>query len=97
MAEDTGKDLQRAHVYISGSVQGVGFRESARRKAKELGLGGWIENLPDGRVEAVFEGSPDDVRRMTQWCEQGPSYATVEEVEVREEDAGSDLRGFEVR
>lgn len=97
MTEDTGKDLQRAHVYISGSVQGVGLRASARQQARELGLTGWIENLPDGRVEAVFEGSPDDVRRMTQWCEQGPTYATIEGVEVQEEDVRGDLRGFEVR
>lgn len=97
MTDDTGNDLQRAHVYISGSVQGVFFRESARKKAKEFGLAGWIENLPDGRVEAVFEGAPEDVRRMTQWCEQGPTYATVEDVEVRLEDARGDLRDFEVR
>lgn len=97
MTNDTGKDVQRAHVYVSGSVQGVFFRESARKKAREFGLAGWIENLPDGRVEAVFEGSPEDVRRMTQWCEQGPPHATVEDVEVRLEDARGDLRSFEVR
>ena len=97
MTNDTGKDLQRAHVYVSGSVQGVFFRESARKKAKEFGLAGWIENLPDGRVEAIFEGSPEDVRRMTEWCEQGPTYATVEDVAVQLEDARGDLRGFEVR
>ncbi|HEX2729866.1 MAG TPA: acylphosphatase [Rubrobacteraceae bacterium] len=97
MTNDTGQDIQRVHVYVSGSVQGVFFRESARKKAKEFGLTGWIENLPDGRVEAVFEGSPQDVRSMTQWCEQGPPHATVEDIEVRLEDARGGLRGFEVR
>lgn len=97
MTNDTGNDRQRAHVYVSGGVQGVFFRESARQKAEELGIAGWIENLPDGRVEAVFEGSPEDVRRMTEWCEQGPTYATVEDVQTELEDARGDLRGFEVR
>lgn len=88
---------ERAHVRVSGSVQGVFFRDSTRRKAEDLGLAGWVKNLPDGRVEAVFEGPSESVREMVGWCESGPSQADVEDVEVEYGEAGSDLRGFEVR
>jgi len=90
-------DRERAHVYVSGRVQGVFFRESAREKAEELGLSGWVENLPDGRVEVVCEGASPDVREMVRWCEEGPPTARVENVEADLEDAGGDLKGFEVR
>jgi acylphosphatase len=89
--------MERAHVLVSGSVQGVFYRDSARRKARELGLAGWIKNLPDGRVEAVFEGPSASVREMVEWCESGPSQADVEDVEVEFGEASSDLKGFEVR
>ena len=92
-----GKDLERAHVRISGQVQGVFFRDSARQKAEELNLAGWVKNLPDGRVEAVFEGPPDSVEEMLGWCEVGPQQATVENVDADIEDPGGDLSGFEVR
>jgi acylphosphatase len=87
---------ERAHVYVSGGVQGVFFRGTARREAGRLGLDGWIKNLPDGRVEAVFEGPSEGVRRMVRWCEEGPEHATVENVGVEYEEARGDLRGFEV-
>lgn len=90
-------DIERAHVYVSGNVQGVFFRGSARRKAQELGLNGWIKNLPDGRVEALFEGASDAVREMLDWCKEGPAYADVEDVEAEREQPEEDLRGFEVR
>ena len=88
---------ERAHVYVSGQVQGVFFRDSTREKAEQLGLTGWVKNLPDGRVEALFEGSPEKVREMVQWCEEGPSHAAVEEVETEFDAAQGDLTGFEVR
>jgi acylphosphatase len=88
---------ERAHVYVSGQVQGVFFRDSTREKAEQLGLAGWVQNLPDGRVEALFEGPPEKVREMVQWCEQGPSHAAVEEVETEFDAAQGDLTGFEVR
>jgi acylphosphatase len=90
-------DRERAHVYVSGQVQGVFFRDSARKKAEQLGLAGWVENLPDGRVEALFEGAQEKVREMIQWCEEGPPHATVEEVDAEFEDFGESLEGFEVR
>jgi acylphosphatase len=90
-------DRERAHVYVSGQVQGVFFRDSARERAEQLGLAGWVKNLPDGRVEALFEGPPEKVREMIAWCEHGPSHATIEEVEAELEASRGDIQGFEVR
>jgi acylphosphatase len=90
-------DLQRAHVRVSGQVQGVFFRDSTRQKAEELGLAGWVKNVPDGRVEALFEGPSEKVREMVRWCEEGPRHASVENVATDFESAGGDLKGFEVR
>ena len=90
-------DRERAHVYVSGQVQGVFFRDATRERAEQLGLKGWVKNLPDGRVEALFEGPSGKIREMIRWCEQGPSHATVEEVETEFDAAQEDLAGFEVR
>ncbi len=87
---------ERAHVYISGDVQGVFFRDSTRQKAEELGLVGWVENMSDGRVEAVFEGTSSAVRDMISWCEEGPSQASVENVDTEQEEPEK-LTSFEVR
>jgi acylphosphatase len=89
-------DLERAHVKISGQVQGVFFRDSTRQKAEELGLAGWVKNVPDGRVEALVEGPSERVREMLRWCEEGPQRASVENVDIDFENAGGDLAGFEV-
>ena len=90
------KDQERAHVYISGEVQGVFFRDSTRERAQQLGLYGWVKNLPDGRVEALFEGPSEKVREMIQWCEQGPPHAAVENVDVEFDAVREDVSGFEV-
>ena len=71
----------RAHVFISGRVQGVWFRESTRRRAEELGLAGWVRNLPDGRVEALFEGEASAVRRAVDYIREGPVHARVDQVD----------------
>ena len=86
---------ERAHVYVSGQVQGVSFRDATRQQAEELGLGGWVRNLQDGRVEAVFEGESETVRQMIEWCESGPSSADVDDVSV-EQETPEGLSGFEV-
>jgi acylphosphatase len=88
---------ERAHVYVSGQVQGVFFRDSARERAEQLGLAGWVRNMPDGRVEALFEGPSEKVREMVRWCEEGSSHAEVESVEAEFEASRGDLTGFEVR
>lgn len=86
----------RVHVIVSGDVQGVGFRWSCRQQAAGEGLGGFVRNLPDGRVEAAFEGDPEAVERMLAWCRTGPGWATVEGVEVQSEEPTGDTR-FEIR
>jgi len=87
---------KRAHVYVSGRVQGVYYRATTRDTARERDVDGWVKNLDDGRVEAVFEGDPDDVDAMVEFCHEGSSRADVTDVDVTvEEPAG--LEGFEVR
>ena len=86
----------RIHVFISGLVQGVFFRAHTRRKAFELGLSGWVRNLADGRVEAVFEGPKEQVEEMVSWCHQGPPASQVEKVEEEVEETKGH-KGFEVR
>ena len=88
---------KRVHVFISGKVQGVFFRSSTRDKALELGIAGWVRNLGDGRVEAVFEGKHENVEKMVEWCRRGPPYAQVENVEVVPEDYRDEFKGFAVR
>ena len=86
----------RAHVFVSGRVQGVYFRATTRDTAREAGVDGWVRNLPDERVEAVFEGPEDAVESMVDFCHDGSSAATVEDVAVeREEPEG--IEGFSVR
>jgi len=79
-------DRTRAHVYVSGKVQGVYFRATTRDEAQERDLDGWVRNLEDGRVEAVFEGPEDAVDAMVDFCYKGSSAAEVEGVEVTYEE-----------
>jgi len=72
----------RYRVLIRGRVQGVFFRDTCQRVALKHGVNGWVRNLPDGRVEAVFEGRPEDVNRLVDWARQGPSQAVVADVAV---------------
>jgi acylphosphatase len=95
MQNSTRQSQIQAHVFISGRVQGVGFRYSTVETAKELGLSGWVRNLPDNRVEAVFEGSNEVVEEMVRWCHQGPPAAMVKDVVV-EYSQPEGLQGFEV-
>ena len=76
----------RRRVIVHGRVQGVFFRDTARRMAQSRGLGGWVRNAPDGTVEAVFEGEVEAVESMVRWCAQGPGAAVVERVEVTDEE-----------
>jgi acylphosphatase len=75
----------RYRVLISGQVQGVNFRASCQRMAWQHGVAGWVRNLPDGRVEAVFEGPAEDVHRLVDWAGHGPRLAAVTTVDVRAE------------
>jgi len=84
----------RIHVFISGKVQGVFFRSSTKDKAEELGLSGWVQNLSDGRVEAVFEGEKQVVDKMVEWCRKGPESARVTGIEIIVEEYKGEFKGF---
>jgi acylphosphatase len=86
----------RRRVLVSGLVQGVFFRDTCRRVATEAGVAGWVRNLPDGRVEAVFEGATEAVERMVAWARQGPARARIDELSVTDEPAEG-LTSFRVR
>ena len=86
----------RRRAVVHGRVQGVFFRDTARRHADSRGVSGWISNRPDGAVEAVFEGEPDAVELMLRFCREGPRGATVERVDVTEEEPEG-LSGFAIR
>jgi len=86
----------RVHLLISGRVQGVGFRWSARREAIRLGLVGWVRNRPDGRVEAVAEGAEAQVDAFVAWCRRGPSGAAVTEVACEPQPAEGRPRDFTI-
>ncbi len=73
----------RVHVWITGQVQGVGFRFYTRMQAKALDLTGWVKNAPDGKVEAVFEGGEEQAKEMIDWCWNGTPTAEVKKVEVK--------------
>ncbi|HEY9642497.1 MAG TPA: acylphosphatase [Coleofasciculaceae cyanobacterium] len=85
-----------AHVLISGRVQGVGYRASTWDMAQLLKLTGWVRNLRDGRVEAVFEGDRAQVEEIIRWCHQGPPAAVVEQVLVAYQ-TSEGFRSFEVK
>lgn len=87
---------QRAHVLIEGRVQGVAFRMETRRAAEKRNIEGWVKNLPDGRVEAVFEGEESDVQSMLQWCQSGPSLARVARVNLEKETPTGEFEGFHI-
>ena len=86
----------RRRVIVHGRVQGVFFRETTRRRALERGVTGWVRNRRDGTVEAVFEGEPPAVEEMLRFSREGPEYASVEAVEVLEEEPVVE-GSFEVR
>lgn len=86
----------RARAIISGRVQGVFYRMETQRAAHRIGVYGWVRNLADGTVEAVFEGEQDKVDAALQWCHQGPSNSRVEEVEVDWQDYTGEFSDFRV-
>ena len=86
----------RAHVFVSGTVQGVYYRASTRDAARERDVDGWVRNRDDGRVEAVFEGEEDAVEGMVEWCHTGSDAASVKNVEIEYDDPEAES-GFEIR
>jgi acylphosphatase len=86
----------RAHVYVSGRVQGVFFRSETAELAQRLGLCGWVRNLSDGRVEVMFEGDKENVERAVDFCKKGPLDAFVTNLQVKWETWVGEFRGFKV-
>jgi acylphosphatase len=87
----------RAHVYVSGRVQGVFFRYTTKEWADELGLTGWVRNLPDGRVEAVIEGEEEKVKEMIELMRKGPPLAIVKNIEVKWERYKGEFKAFIIK
>ena len=87
----------RTHVIITGKVQGVFYRAETASKARQLGLTGWVRNLKDGRVEAIFEGEEADVQKMIDFCRRGPPNAYVVDVDVRRQEWKDEFDNFEVK
>jgi len=87
----------RIHVVIAGRVQGVWFRASIRDKAQQLGLKGWVKNIPGGDVEAVFDGEEKLVNEMVEWCHHGPPMAEVENVKIKKEQSSNDFDDFLIK
>ncbi|MCS7115566.1 MAG: acylphosphatase [Nitrososphaerota archaeon] len=87
----------RAHVFVSGRVQGVFFRAETRREAKKQGVKGWVRNTPDGKVEAIFEGEEENVKQLIEFCKRGPPGARVTKVDVKWETFTGEFRDFEIR
>ncbi len=88
--------MSRLHVWIGGRVQGVFFRETTRQVAQELGLVGWVKNLPDGRVEAVFQGDAGACGKALEWARIGPPSARVTSVEEGWEEEDESLNTFKI-
>jgi acylphosphatase len=86
----------RAHVFISGRVQGIFFRQNTKQKAESHGVTGWVRNLDDGRVEAVFEGEEEDVKALLDFCRKGPRGAVITNVDVAFERFAGEFRNFRV-
>ena len=86
----------RAHIFISGRVQGVFYRSTTKHKATKYGIKGWIRNLQDGRVEAVFEGEETDVNRLVRFCRKGSPWCRVDNIEVYWESYTGDLLDFRI-
>jgi len=87
----------RAHVFVSGRVQGVFFRSETQDEAIRRSLTGWVRNILDGRVEAVFEGEKENVERLIEFCRRGPHGARVTRVDVSWENYTGEFKGFRIR
>jgi acylphosphatase len=94
--EEAMETTVRAHVIISGRVQGVFFRVETKRAAEGFGVFGWVKNRRDGTVEAMFEGDQDRVEAVLEWCKEGPGHAQVSDVKVDLQDYAGEFNGFDI-
>jgi acylphosphatase len=96
-SREKGGDFLRAQVIVHGIVQGVFFRASTREEAICVGVGGWVKNLPDGTVQALFEGEKKKVEAVVAWCHKGPPGARVEKVDISWEPYKGEYKQFDIR
>jgi acylphosphatase len=89
--------MDRVHLIIKGVVQGVGFRHSTRMQASQLGLTGYVKNLPDGNVEVIAEGPSQAVNELLEWAKQGPPTAQVKQIDIDYEEANGEFTDFSVK
>lgn len=89
-------ELARAHIFVSGIVQGVFFRANTQEQAERRGLKGFVKNLPDGRVEIAAEGDKDKIEDLIKWCHKGPPSARVEDVNVEWQIYKGDFKSFRI-
>ena len=87
---------QRIHLFVKGKVQGVFFRQTTKVKAEKKNVTGWVKNLADGRVEAIFEGDESDVGEVVEWCHAGPAEAIVDDVEIINENYKGEFSKFDI-
>ena len=87
----------KAHVFFKGRVQGVFFRANAKKRADELGVHGWIRNLQNGAVEAVFEGKKENIEALIEWCRKNQPYAAVDDVEIEWKEFRKEFNKFKIR
>jgi acylphosphatase len=92
----SGSKKTRAHVFVIGRVQGVYFRQNTKQVATRHRVTGWVRNLSDGRVEAIFEGDDMDVNEVIEWCHIGPPKAKVEDVDVKFQKYTGEFAEFDV-
>lgn len=86
----------QAHLYVSGFVQGVGYRQFVKQNARKLGLIGWVKNLPDRKVEALIQGPKEKVEELIKLCEKGPFLAEVEDVDIIWEEEKENFTSFDI-
>ena len=87
----------RAHIFVSGRVQGVFFRVETRYEAMKRNVAGWVRNTSGGRVEAIFEGEREDVEKLIEFCKRGPSGARVTKIDVQWEEYSGEFKDFKIR
>lgn len=91
------KMKSRIHIFVSGKVQGVFFRENTKKKAAEFELSGFVKNLQNGKVEAVFEGEKEKIEKIIQWMEKGPKTAQIKNIEINRQNYQGEFKNFEIR
>lgn len=89
--------MKQCHVFISGTVQGVSYRYFVLQNAKELGLKGWVRNLDDGRVEALFQGNKELIEHMIELCRKGPELAKVLQLECQWEETSAEYTNYSIK